>query len=162
MALLFGNKIDHSLLYPNQLQHHSIVVEDTLQQFNLASKHAVIATADNNALVIIPLSLKGIFSSFESTLTSNEDIIGLPQLHLTSDAAWDPYLDEFVEKKKYAVKANFEPNIPPIRNIACCKANTDNLFERTVLTVTKTKNKVTPEAFALKFGCRYNTACRTL
>ena len=39
-ALYFGDRLDHTLICPNQLRSFGIVVDDTPKQFDSASKHS--------------------------------------------------------------------------------------------------------------------------
>ena len=125
---IFGNNLDHSLLCPNQLRHNGITVNDAPQQFVPTSRHAIIVP--NGALsVTISLTLCGIFLGFDIVKPTNDNIVSLPQLHLTSDVPWDPYLDEFKHNKD-AVSLDYSPAIASVLSITCCNADFDLLIEK--------------------------------
>lgn len=85
-ALIFGDKIQNSLLTPNQMRSNGVTVSDVPKQFDSSSAHAIIATVDDNGeKVTLPLRLRGVISFLDTehptachadcmriTLTSND------------------------------------------------------------------------------------------
>jgi hypothetical protein len=69
-ALYFGDRVDTTLLTPNQMRHNGLVVEDVPRQFDLNSTHSIY---DPVSRVRIPLSLNGVFSGFTSYKPSEEE-----------------------------------------------------------------------------------------
>ena len=66
-VLYFGDRMESTLLNPNQLRHGGAIVEDTPRQFNRQSKHAIIfPLGDKGEQVTIPLEMDGVISGFES------------------------------------------------------------------------------------------------
>jgi hypothetical protein len=86
-ALYFGDRLDHTLICPNQLRSFGIVVDDTPQQFNLESKHCIEVPAED---VVIPLELNGVVSYFSSHKPSQDELDNCRQIILSSDVPWDP------------------------------------------------------------------------
>ena len=70
-ALYFGDRLDHTLICPNQLRSFGIVVDDTPQQFNLESKHCIEVPAED---IVIPLELNGVVSYFSSHKPSQDEL----------------------------------------------------------------------------------------
>jgi hypothetical protein len=82
-CVFFGPRLKHSLICPNQLQAHGIVVHDTPTQFNPTSKHAII-----HHDLTISLDMLGFVSYFESRSPKSSEIDTLQQIVLTSDTDW--------------------------------------------------------------------------
>lgn len=85
-GLWFGDRLDYSLLCPNQIRAHGLIVNDAPQQFDPGSTHAikVPATFDNGPRSI-PLYLLGIFSVFDTKRPSDDDMLSLKVVSLTDD-----------------------------------------------------------------------------
>ena len=62
-ALYFGDRVDVTLLNPNQLRANGVIVEDVPRQFDSKSSHSIFHPT---AKLRIPLSLDGISSGFVS------------------------------------------------------------------------------------------------
>jgi hypothetical protein len=62
-ALYFGNRLNHTLICPNQLRSFGIVVDDTPRQFSPKLTHSIEVPGDN---LTIPLEMNGVFSYFSS------------------------------------------------------------------------------------------------
>ena len=113
-ALYFGERLDHSLLCPNQMRAYGILVEDTPRQFNATSTHSISVPGEN---VSIPLELNGVVSYFASHKPSNEELENCQRLVLSSDIPWNPN-DPSFEAQERAVS---QPN-----RIAGVRRNGDN------------------------------------
>jgi hypothetical protein len=77
-----------------KLQYH-----DCPSQFDSLSTHAIYSPESNTT---IPLQLDGIISYFESYQPTDEDMVFLPHIVLTSVDEWDPYSNTFTEKEEVA------------------------------------------------------------
>ena len=62
-CLSFGNRLKQSLLNPNQMRMHGLIVDDTPKQFAPDSTHSIF---DPLSTVRIPLSLNRVISGFET------------------------------------------------------------------------------------------------
>jgi hypothetical protein len=62
-CLFFGNCLAHSLIFPNQMRAHGIIVDDTPQQFCVKSTHSIFDAIQG---ICIPLSMKGVISVFDT------------------------------------------------------------------------------------------------
>jgi hypothetical protein len=92
-ALYFGDKLEHSLLNPNQIRDHGIRVDDVLpRQFDKESTHSIYISSSD---LTIPLSLNDIISGFECRKPSWEEYLLLPKIELTSSRQWCPSSDSF-------------------------------------------------------------------
>jgi hypothetical protein len=83
----------------NQMQDFSIAVHDCPSQFDSLSRHAIYSPESNTT---IPLQLDGIISYFESFQPTDEDMVFLPHIVLTSVNEWDPYSNTFTKKEEVA------------------------------------------------------------
>ena len=69
-ALFFGDRLQQSLICPNQLRANGLIVHDVPRQFDADSTHSI-RVPDSD--ITIPLELKGIMSCFETRAPSDED-----------------------------------------------------------------------------------------
>ena len=97
-ALYFGNKMDHTLLNPNQLRDYGCKVYEVPKQFDPESPHSIVGPPDSG--IHIPLELDGIISGFESHYPTNKELEECVWVTLTSDAPWDPNDSIFVEREE--------------------------------------------------------------
>ena len=98
-SLYFGSKIDHSLINPNQLRAHRLIVDDVPKHlsYDYKSTHSIM---DYDKTFSIPLQLRGIISSFEVHFPSKEELDCCDWIAMTSHTVeWDPYLGEFAENE---------------------------------------------------------------
>jgi hypothetical protein len=86
-CLFFGDRMDSSLLNPNQMRHHGIVVDDVPRQYDRSSTHSIYCPEDE---VRIPLALNGVISGFETQCPTREELDTLPVIALTSNLPWNP------------------------------------------------------------------------
>ena len=91
-ALLFGPRLNHSLLCPNQLRHFGHKVDDVPVQFDRDSTHSITLRSELavNDAVILPLMIKGVVSYFTSVYPTQLELDTCPHINLTSDVTWDP------------------------------------------------------------------------
>ena len=98
-ALIFGDKIQNSLLTPNQMRSNGVTVSDVPKQFDSSSAHAIIATVDDNGeKVTLPLRLRGVIS-FLDTEHPTACHADCRRITLTSNDVWNPYSDSFSEQE---------------------------------------------------------------
>ena len=108
-ALLFGDRLDHSLLCPNQLRFFGQKVDDVPVQFDRDSTHSITLRSElaDDKQVTIPLMLKGVVSYFTSYYPTTQQLDTCPHINLTSDAVWDPN-SPHLEATEYALTSRVE------------------------------------------------------
>ena len=99
-AVYFGDHLKQTLLNLNQLQSHSLLVEDAPQQFDPKSLHSIHIPKSG---ISIPLHLDGVISTFPLSKPTWEEYNTLPHIELTSDEAWDPHSAEYAEREENCV-----------------------------------------------------------
>ena len=107
-ALYFGNKLDHSLICPNQLRAHGVIVDDVPKQFHRSSTHSIYAPEDN---ITIPLEMHGCISYFSSRSPTKQELENCPWIILTSPTEWNPYSMTFANDEKKAELALDETDL---------------------------------------------------
>jgi hypothetical protein len=85
--------MNHSLLCPNQLRHHGIVVNDSPRVLNPQSSHLIIIPGKLKR----PLMSNGIISLLETRKPTDDELTSCEKIDLTSSAPWDPYSSMFQE-----------------------------------------------------------------
>jgi hypothetical protein len=85
-CIFFGDRLQHSLLNPNQLRAHGVHVHDVPIQFDPTSQHAI-----QHDELTIPLDMKGVLSFFESRKPTLEELDLYEHLYFTSSADWAVY-----------------------------------------------------------------------
>ena len=70
-ALFFGDRLDHTLICPNQLRSFGVVVDDTPKQFDPKSSHAIELPGES---LTIPLEMNGVVSFFSSHKPSEDEL----------------------------------------------------------------------------------------
>jgi hypothetical protein len=85
-CIFFSNQLKHSLVCPNQLRAHGVVVNDVPSQFDRKSKHAIV-----HEELLIPLKISGVIPYFDSRLPQEHEIDSLPHIHLTAPADWQQF-----------------------------------------------------------------------
>ena len=66
-SLYFGEKLNHSLLCPNQIQDNGHKVEDTPRQYNRNSSHGITIAADGKLpSLFLPLKMQGVISYIDT------------------------------------------------------------------------------------------------
>ena len=82
--LYFDEKLNHSLLCPNQMRAKGLTVHDTLTQFDSISTHSItVHRCDSD--VVIPLEMKGVASIFESRIPTPAELDTCELLLMTSE-----------------------------------------------------------------------------
>ena len=98
--LYFGDKLDHSLWNPNQLQHFGMKVYDCLKQFDLDSMFCMALEDEGGNPVEIPLQLNGIIQYINTHYPTEEEMENCHHVVVTSDEPWDPYSKDFEENER--------------------------------------------------------------
>jgi hypothetical protein len=99
-ALYFGDRLDHTLICPNQLRSYGIVVDDTPRQFDSQSVHSIVVPGED---LTIPLELNGVVSYFASHKPSDDDLENCRRIVLSSDVPWNPN-DPTFERQERALE----------------------------------------------------------
>jgi hypothetical protein len=87
-CIFFGDRLKHSLIYPNQLRAHGIIVQDIPSQFDTKSQHAIIHEA-----LTIPLDLVGVVLYFKTRIPSEDEVdtLQVPHLQFMSTLDWEDF-----------------------------------------------------------------------
>ena len=70
-VLYLGSKMTNTLLCPNQLQQHGIVIEDCPRQFSLSSSHSIFIPSHD---IYFPLSLNWIISGLVTRQPTDKEL----------------------------------------------------------------------------------------
>ena len=99
-ALIFGNRLQSSLINPNQIRAHGATVSDVPKQFDRTSTHSIVGIDDRKGQTIdLPLSLKGIISFLPTSYPTDEQLKSCSYITLTSAVPWDPYSTAFEKEE---------------------------------------------------------------
>ena len=83
-GLYFGEKLDHSLINPNQLWYAGVTVQDN--PFHTSEPIAIAAEE-----VHVPLLIDGTNLFFQTTTPTQSELDKCPHIELTLDTEWDPH-----------------------------------------------------------------------
>ena len=111
-ALYFGDRLDHTLICPNQLRSYGIDVYDTPRQFDQTSVHAIVIPEEK---LIIPLDLNGVVSYFATHKPSDNDLDNCRRVVLSSDVPWNPN-DPMFEKQERVLEQRASVASEVLRN----------------------------------------------
>jgi hypothetical protein len=98
-AIYMGDKVQNTLLCPNQMRAFGLHVDDIpmhLAPSTKPSTHSIHCPDEN---FNIPLHLKGIFSYFPSRTPTREEVETCKHIHLTNEHVWDPHSNTFQEQE---------------------------------------------------------------
>ena len=84
-ALYYGNKLDHSLINPNQVRHNGVGFWDNPYDYE---HNLEIEVYEKD--VTIPMHYDGTKLAFESVTPTEEELNVLPHIVLTSSTQWNP------------------------------------------------------------------------
>ncbi len=135
-AIYMGDKINNTLLCPNQLRYYGITVDNVpmhLTHGDKTSSHSIICPEHDMA---IPLSLKGILSYFQSRIPTPDELLTCKRIILTDENSRDPHADTFQSQEenfKNHVWLDYNPaprNICSLQHTALQEISNifDNLF----------------------------------
>jgi hypothetical protein len=83
-VLWYGDRMDHSLINPNQLRHFGVMVHDN--PFDIDHPLMIKELSDG---VFIPLQIKGTTVFFDSHTPTSDELENCPHIVLTSDNPWN-------------------------------------------------------------------------
>jgi hypothetical protein len=98
-AIYMGDSVNATIIYPNQLRSHGIVVDDVpihLSPITNPSRHEIYHPEQD---VYIPLSLSGIISYFDTRQPTMQEIESCHWIVLSNEFNWDPHSSEFHEQE---------------------------------------------------------------
>ena len=101
--LIFGERLQTSLINPNQLRDFGVTINDCPKQFNSQSSHSMSIPRDGGALDI-PLHLEGIISYFAVRKPTTHELQHCERLQCTSANPWDPNSMDWERKETDARK----------------------------------------------------------
>ena len=102
-VLFFGNKLDHSLINPNQIRHNGIPVFDNPYEQD-PNREMGIAVSD---ACHIPFESEGSTIFFCSSYPTDDEMDSYPHVVLTCDTPWDP---QGVVMPGGATRNDFQPD----------------------------------------------------
>ncbi len=94
-----GDKVKTTLLCPNQLRANGLVVDDVpkhLAPKDKLSCHAIYSPDDD---FVIPSSMKGIFSCFETRTPTWDELETCRQVKFTNKFDWNPHSTDFQDQE---------------------------------------------------------------
>ena len=99
-ALYFGNKLQESLLCPNQLRAAGNIVRDVPTQFDNTSSHSITVPGT----LEIPLEMHGVISYLDTRLPTAEELEQyragqFQSVELTDNTPWEPYSETFAKRE---------------------------------------------------------------
>jgi len=96
-CLYFGDKMEDSLINPNQIWANGLVVDTCPKQFsNGKSMHGIYNPDDD---FFLPFRMHGCISYFSSRIPSKEEIDTCQHVVFTSEKPWDPYAQSFADQE---------------------------------------------------------------
>ena len=106
-ALYLGDKVDNTLLCPNQLRSYGIIVDDIpihLAPPNYPATHSIHCPEQD---LQIPLSLMGVFSYFDTRTPTQEELDTCKWVILTDPNVWEPHSSSFQENERIAIATSY-------------------------------------------------------
>ena len=97
-ALYLGDKQEPSLLCPNQMRSHGIVIDDVPKHLsvNCASTHSIYIPSMD---LRIPLELDGVISYINTRYPNESEVENCTHISLTSSSVWEPHSEMFAEQE---------------------------------------------------------------
>ena len=88
-SLYFGDKLENTLLLPNQMGSHGIAVDNVPRHLSIDGKssHSIYVPAED---VRLPLLLHGCISYLPTRYPTDYELENYKWLILSSDSMWDP------------------------------------------------------------------------
>ena len=108
-ALYFGDRMENSLLCPNQMRANGVIVDDVPMHLSPEgqSTHSIYIPDED---IRLPLKLHGCLSYLPTCLPTQEEIENKMWLILTNEIEWDPYASRFEENEEVAKSNNPSPH----------------------------------------------------
>jgi hypothetical protein len=120
-SLYLGEYVPNSLLCPNQMRCHGIVVDDVPKHLAPDPAQATHSLYFADKDIRIPLELEGCISQIPTRLPTVQELEECEWLTLTGDAEWDPHASSFAENERLISEA--DAYIRPDRSIFALQSN---------------------------------------
>jgi len=98
-AIYMGDKVQHTLLCPNQMRAFGLHVEDIPMHLAPSSKPSAHTTYCPETDFNIPLPLEGVFSYFPSWTPTRDELETCKRVYLTNEHEWDPHSCHFQDQE---------------------------------------------------------------
>jgi hypothetical protein len=168
---LYVKELPHTLINPNQLRCHGIIVDDCPRHLSPdpeKAKHSIFMPEYDLRL---PLAMKGILSYLPVRYPTDKELDSCQWIELTSDKEWDPHAQDYAEKERLVDIAADTPIHDRI--IASFNSSSSNPLElyqhvnpdhiQVAVTESHTRRyAISPEKLASKWNIGLDTAKRTL
>ena len=161
--LYLGDKIQNTLLCPNQCRYNNTVVDDIPLHLSSSSSNSIYFPEED---VGLPLRLNGCISYLHMRYPTDDEINNCTWLHLTSTADWDPYAKSMKENE-----FREERNRMTVLSIHTSRSNTISMDEQRNLQrvvdvysthSTKRSSSLRPETLSKCWGISLQVAKATL
>jgi len=106
-VLYTGDQVEASLLCPNQMHAHGVIVEDCPIHLspNHSSTHSIYVLEHD---LRIPLQLNGIFLYIDTFCPLDDDLEHGTWVEMTLLTDWDPYSQDFLQQEEKAMSEDGE------------------------------------------------------
>ena len=132
-ALWFGDKLQHSLLNPNQLRFAGIDVHD----IPFDREHRI--SIDHPDLHI-PLHITGTTIFLESSTPTQHELDTCSHIHLTLDSDWNPHTVQLASAQRAEAEmigaSDIEPGLAQISAVFCCNQMAEAISEQRLIMAT--------------------------
>jgi hypothetical protein len=105
-AIYMGDKVKSTLLCPNQMRTFGVTLDDTPMHLAPQPKPSSHSIHSQDEDFSIPLSLKGVFSYFESRTPTLDELSTCRRVQLTDEFSWDPHSETFQEQEINVIEHN--------------------------------------------------------
>jgi hypothetical protein len=170
-GLWFGEKLQNTLLNPNQLRFAGVTVADN--PFN-TEEPISIQTSD----ITIPLFLSGTTLFMETSTPTQHELDTCPHIHLTCDIEWNPHTVRLSAAHSVEVESvcdAMEPGLAQISSVYCFREMADAINQQRFIKMTHVDvpaartfvssnrhSKVTGENLSEKWNIGLSQARKTL
>jgi hypothetical protein len=100
-ALDVTREMDESLLNPNQMRCHSVVVDEVPTHLSESSTHSIYIPDFD---LRMPLMMSGVISYLPTRFPMDEEIKNCQHIEMTPQLEWDPHSEDF-ERQEQSVSA---------------------------------------------------------
>ena len=116
-GLWFGDKLQNTLLNPNQLRYSGVNVADN--PFNTAEPISI-----THEDLTIPLSISGTIIFLETATPTQSELDHCPHIHLTCDSDWNPQTVRLASTHSVEAEAiaDVEPGLAQMSSVYCSQA----------------------------------------
>ena len=170
-ALYFGDQMENSLLCPNQMRAHGVVVDDVPIHLSKGdSTHSIFFPSEK---VRIPLDMHGCISYIPTRTPTKNEIETCLWLELTSQVDWDPYDSAFKDQEDQAKNQDdyLDRNVCQVLSSVSRALSEECVYQdviaqdgRQVAAVTSSgqKSSINKEDLARRWGIGLDSAALTL